>query len=518
MGAVGGASCAAIVVTYARLDPDGALPRLPRRARRRPLARAGRRELPALARRDRALLVALDALPRRAWSLAGPAIALCAVTAWPGSSTRTTSTRGSSTPLPALGVALALGLTVAATRASGGAVRRRACGSTRSASRSALIVLLVSIPWLAAELGVLPARGRRSSWSGPGSRPTAPSSPPSTSGTTTASTAPLLVPRRSCSRGRTCGRAVSRWRRRLYVSLMFAYGAVNLAQDAWNEQLVKRGLVDWRIPSALEPAPEPVWLVVLALAAVAALVLRRASGRRRLARVDEREVLHAGGRARGGLVRVVSGAADPAAREHRRAARDARRALARVGLTRPRGDRAARARRRAGPHRDGLGPVLRLRDRGHASRRARRGLARLRVGSERRAAAPDADGGGRRGDRRHVGQGAPRAPVDGLVRLRHRLPDGAHDRARGRARRRARPRRLERRRAGAPGRRRRSAIVAGEKRHITVDRALRLLGIGDGQARLVRSDEQGRMRRRRAFPTSSPRATARRSSSPRRAR
>ena len=36
-------------------------------------------------------LVALASLPRRAWWLGGPAIALCAVTAWPGSSTRTIS-------------------------------------------------------------------------------------------------------------------------------------------------------------------------------------------------------------------------------------------------------------------------------------------------------------------------------------------------------------------------------------------------------------------------------------------
>ena len=38
------------------------------------------------------------------------------------------------------------------------------------------------------------------------------------------------------------------------------------------------------------------------------------------------------------------------------------------------------------------------------------------------------------------------------------------------------------------------SIVAGEKRHVTVDRALRLLGIGTGQVRLVPVDEEGRMR------------------------
>ena len=39
-------------------------------------------------------LLALDALPRRAWLVGAPAIALCAVFAWPGSSTATISTPG----------------------------------------------------------------------------------------------------------------------------------------------------------------------------------------------------------------------------------------------------------------------------------------------------------------------------------------------------------------------------------------------------------------------------------------
>jgi hypothetical protein len=60
----------------------------------------------------------------------------------------------------------------------------------------------------------------------------------------------------------------------LYVSLACAYGAVNMTQDYWNEQLVKRGWVDWAIPSALQPALEPIWLVTLALTAGTVVALR----------------------------------------------------------------------------------------------------------------------------------------------------------------------------------------------------------------------------------------------------
>ena len=51
-------------------------------------------------------------------------------------------------------------------------------------------------------------------------------------------------------------RLVDVWLRRAYsalVSLMAAYGAANLAQDFWHEQVVKRGWTSWDIPSALVP-------------------------------------------------------------------------------------------------------------------------------------------------------------------------------------------------------------------------------------------------------------------------
>jgi hypothetical protein len=64
-----------------------------------------------------------------------------------------------------------------------------------------------------------------------------------------------------------------------YLGLMSSYGAVNFAQDAWNEQIVKRGWTDEGIPSALLPGFEPVWVVVIGLAVVSAFVLLR-EGRR----------------------------------------------------------------------------------------------------------------------------------------------------------------------------------------------------------------------------------------------
>jgi len=52
----------------------------------------------------------------------------------------------------------------------------------------------------------------------------------------------------------------------IYLSLMLAYGAGNMANDAWYEQLVKRGWLDWRIPGVLQPSLTWMWGVVIAVA------------------------------------------------------------------------------------------------------------------------------------------------------------------------------------------------------------------------------------------------------------
>jgi hypothetical protein len=57
------------------------------------------------------------------------------------------------------------------------------------------------------------------------------------------------------------------------LGAMAAYGAVNCVQDAWNEQLVKRGWTDHSIPSAILPAAKPIWLVVILLAIISTLAL-----------------------------------------------------------------------------------------------------------------------------------------------------------------------------------------------------------------------------------------------------
>ena len=97
-------------------------------------------------------LVALAALPRRAWWVGGPAIALCAVTAWPGVVDQDDLDARWVNALPAFGVVLALGLTVAATRGAGTGFAPP-LRYDRARVAIGVVVLLVSIPWIAAILG-----------------------------------------------------------------------------------------------------------------------------------------------------------------------------------------------------------------------------------------------------------------------------------------------------------------------------------------------------------------------------
>jgi hypothetical protein len=221
------------------------------------------------------VLVAMDALPRAAWAVAGPAIALSAAVAWPGVVDQDDLDARLANALPALGVGLAFGLTIAAGRRSGWSVAGRLpLDPVRLGI--AVVVLVLSIPWIAAELGFFLPDGvfvmRRVA--------------PDTDGLPIAAVhlghhhgfdgalvalSALLLSRPRLRRGTTARVTAA------VTALALAYGIVNCVQDAWNEQLVKRGTLDWKIPAAILPSLSWIWVAILVLAGLTALVLRAES-------------------------------------------------------------------------------------------------------------------------------------------------------------------------------------------------------------------------------------------------
>jgi hypothetical protein len=216
-------------------------------------------------------LVAMAVLPAAAWWAAGPAIGLCATI--PFFVDQDDLDARWVNAIPAAGVLIALVLTVLATRRAGAAwAPRQPWDGWRLAL--ALVVGLVSLPWIAAELGIhFPGdffMGEEPGLENDGTTIAAVhlGHHHGTDGALLVLTA-LVLSRVPLERGKL--RAVTL----AYLGTMLAYGGVNFAQDAWNEQIVKRGWTDTGIPSALLPGARPIWAVVVALAVGATALLLR---------------------------------------------------------------------------------------------------------------------------------------------------------------------------------------------------------------------------------------------------
>lgn len=217
------------------------------------------------------ILVAVAALPRAAWWVAGPAIALCATIPFFNEQKNLDAHWGNA--IPALGVAAAAVLTAAATRRAGSSFApRQPWDNARLAI--AVGVLLVSLPWVTADLGFhFPGdlfMGEELAAERDGTQIAAVhlGHHHGQDGSILVITA-LLLSRVVVPKG---GPRIAL---HAYLGTMLAYGGVNFVQDAWNEQFFKRGWTDASIPSAILPAVKPIWLVVIALAAIATFTLLR---------------------------------------------------------------------------------------------------------------------------------------------------------------------------------------------------------------------------------------------------
>ena len=186
------------------------------------------------------------------------AIVLCATTAAPGVVDQADLDARWINVVPAIGVAIALALAIAAGRRGVELARRARGDRLRIALAAALVVL--ALPWVAAGLGFyLPGdlfMGEEMS----------PARDPGVAavhlgfhhgiGGVLLALAALALSRVPASRA-LAG----------YLSLMLSYGLANAVQDGWNEQLWKRGTVDTEIASVLRPELSWEWLAIVAAAA-----------------------------------------------------------------------------------------------------------------------------------------------------------------------------------------------------------------------------------------------------------
>jgi hypothetical protein len=203
------------------------------------------------------------------------AVVLCAAVFWPGVVDQADLDARPVNATAALGVALALALTVVAVRSPHESPGRPRPAGDRLRLVLAALALVASPPWLAAEAGFyldgVPLLGRLYRTEAP------PHGLPSL-GHRLASVhhghhhgmdgvllvwGALLLSRLLP--------AIPGVRRAViagYLALMLAYGAANIANDFWLEQVVKRGWSHWEIPSVLQPRLQWAWGVIVGVAAL----------------------------------------------------------------------------------------------------------------------------------------------------------------------------------------------------------------------------------------------------------
>lgn len=219
-----------------------------------------------------ALLAGLRLGSRLALGVAVAASLLCWVVAVPGIVDQGDLDARAVNAVPALGVALALGLTVVAVARKGlGSPARGLPGDRLRVALGAMLVL-VGLPWVFADLGAyighVPLLGEvflseelRPTPDDPDHRVVHLGQHHGGHGLYLALTALVLT--------RVLGQLEGRWRAFLsfYLSLMLVYGVALVAEDAWTEQVLAREWAGWKVPSVLEPEPTVAWAVLLAAAA-----------------------------------------------------------------------------------------------------------------------------------------------------------------------------------------------------------------------------------------------------------
>jgi hypothetical protein len=210
-------------------------------------------------------------------ALAVAATVLCATVALPGVVNQDDLDARWVNAAPAAGVALALGLCVSA----GGAVAIPRLRLDPARIALAVVLLLAGIPWLLAEVGIsvsdVPLVGRvflgHQIRAVPGQETLAAVHLGHHHGADGVylACAALLLTRALPSMRRPRLRATLS----AYLALLLVYALANALQDAWTEQIVKRGWTHHAIPSLLRPDASLWWAGILVVGGLVEVLLLR---------------------------------------------------------------------------------------------------------------------------------------------------------------------------------------------------------------------------------------------------
>ena len=210
---------------------------------------------------------------------------LCAGIFWPGMVDQADLDAKWPNVVPATGVLFTLGLTLWAVR--DGITPRAPVRGDAVRAIAAAVLVLVSLPWIAADLGLSigAVPGLRSifvtdEWWAPLGQARLhhavhPGSHHGMVGTLLALAALVLSRCLARVRARRVRTPLA-----LYLGVMLVYGIGLVANDASYEQLVKRGATSWSFPALIAPTPTLDWAVLLGLGLACGILLLRVADTR----------------------------------------------------------------------------------------------------------------------------------------------------------------------------------------------------------------------------------------------
>ena len=212
------------------------------------------------------------------------ALVLCASVAWPGVVDQADLDVKWSNAFAALGVLIVVILSFVARAGAPVAAPTRAGDRARVAVGA--LAVLVAAPWIAAELGFyldgVPVLGSLFI-TGKIARVVGGGVAPAVHHGHHHGLDGLLLALTALVLGRALGSVRGRLRTLLgaYLALMLVYGLTNVVNDAWDEQVFKRGWTDWLVPGFLHPTASLAWAAMLVAAAVIYAAFFSARRRRR---------------------------------------------------------------------------------------------------------------------------------------------------------------------------------------------------------------------------------------------
>lgn len=222
------------------------------------------------------LAVLADRLPGRPTKVAALiGIVLSAAVFWPGVVKQSDLDARPVNAVAALGVLVAISLTVYAAVALGRPRPPARRPGDPARAILAAVALALAVPWLAADLGLffdgVPVLGTLYQTGEIRAQPHVAALHPAVHHGHHHGMDGVLLVLGALLLSRLLGSVARGWARTLlgaYLALMLCYGAANIANDFWLEQVVKRGWTDWEIPAVTTPKVSPAWGLIVLSAAV----------------------------------------------------------------------------------------------------------------------------------------------------------------------------------------------------------------------------------------------------------